>query len=109
MKKLLVIAIAFCFAGAAYAGCGVKIDVKGKLTNYDPETKELTVTTGKKDAPKEKKITMEATVAVKDAKGEEAKIEDLVGKRVTVSTDKHTKKAEAVSVLAKKKKEDAKA
>ncbi|MDF1754720.1 MAG: hypothetical protein P1U89_18185 [Verrucomicrobiales bacterium] len=102
MKKLLTIAVALCFAGAAYAGCGVKVDVKGKLKSYDAEKKELTLT--QKDA--DKTVTMDATVVIKDAKGEDANIEDLVGKRVTVSTDKHTKKAEAISVMAKKKKKE---
>jgi hypothetical protein len=37
-------------------------------------------------------------VKVTDADGKEAKIEDLVGKEVTVSTDKHTKKGETVTV-----------
>lgn len=105
MKKITILALAFCLAGAAYAGCGTKIDVTGKVTNYDAEKKELTVAAGKKDAPEEKKITLEATVAVKDDKGAEVKIEDLVGKRVTVSTDKHTAKGEAITLAAKKAKE----
>jgi hypothetical protein len=104
MKKLITIAIVCCFAGAAYAGCGVKVDVKGKLSGYDAEKKELTVAGKKKDADPTT-ITLAATVVVKDAKGAEAKIEDIVGKRVTISTDKHTKKAEAITVMAKKKKD----
>jgi ABC-type glycerol-3-phosphate transport system substrate-binding protein len=100
MKKITVLALAFCLAGAAYAGCGVKVDVTGKLTKFDAEKKELTVASGKADAPEEKKITLEATAAVKDDKGAEVKIEDLVGKSVSVSTDKHTKKGESVTLAA---------
>ena len=102
MKTLATLIIAVCFAGAAYAGCGKKIEVKGKLSTYDSEKKELTVS-GKKDT-EDKKITLAATYVVKDAEGAEVKIEDVVGKRVNISTDKHTQKAEAITVVAKKPK-----
>lgn len=105
MKKLITLAIAICFTiGSVYAGCGTKIEVKGKITGYDAEKKELTVTSGKKDAPKENKITLEATVAVTGKDGAEAKIEDLMEKRVVVSTDKHTKKGESIALMVRKKK-----
>lgn len=103
MKTLIITAIAICFASSTYAGCGVKVDVKGKLKSYDAEKKELTITQKKED----KIVTLEATAVIKNAEGAEATIEDLVGKRVNVSTDKHTKKAEAISGLAKKKKKEA--
>ena len=102
MKTLITLIIAVCFAGSAYAGCGKKIDVKGKLSAYDAEKKELTVS-GKKDT-EDKKVTLAATYVVKDAEGAEVKLEDVVGKRVTISTDKHTKKAEAITVVKKKPK-----
>jgi len=92
MKKLLTVALALTMAGSAYAGCGVKIPVTGKLDSYDKEKKEIKI--GKEA------ITLAATVKIIGADGKEAKIEDLVGKEVTVSTDKHNKKGE--SVTAKK-------
>ena len=92
MKKLLSVALALTITGSAYAGCGIKVPVAGKLDSYDKEKKELKV--GKES------ITLAATVKVTGADGKEAKIEDLKGQEVTVSTDKHTKKAE--SITAKK-------
>ena len=92
MKHLLTLAIALTMTGAAYAGCGVKIPVSGKLAAYDKEKKELKVG--------ETAITLAADAKIIGADGKEAKIEDLVGKEVTVSTDKHNKKGE--SVTAKK-------
>ena len=92
MKHLLTFAVALTITGAAYAGCGVKVPVSGKIASYDKEKKELKVG--------EQAITLAATVKITDADGKEAKIEDLVGKEVTVSTDKHNKKGE--SVTAKK-------
>jgi ribosomal protein L18E len=92
MKRLLTFAIALTIAGSAYAACGIKVPVNGKLASYNKEKKELKVG--------EQAITLEATAKIIGADGKEAKIEDLVGKEVTVSTDKHTKKGE--SVTAKK-------
>ena len=89
MKKLIAFAIAIAMTGAVYAGCGTKIPVEGELTKYDAEKKELTV--GKKT------ITLAASAEIKDADGKETKIEDLVGKNVVVSTDKHNKKGESVT------------
>ena len=92
MKTLLSVALALTMAGSAYAGCGLKVPVTGKIDSYDKEKKELKI--GKEN------IALAATVKITGADGKEAKIEDLVGKEVTVSTDKHTKKGE--SVTAKK-------
>tara|TARA_R110000850_G_scaffold142269_12_gene264341 strand:+ start:259 stop:534 length:276 start_codon:yes stop_codon:yes gene_type:complete len=89
MKKLIVIAMAIAMSGAAYAGCGTKIAVDGELKEYDAEKKELTV--GKKT------ITLEASAVIKDSDGNVVEIADLVGETVSVSTDKHTKKAESVT------------
>ena len=95
MKKLLTIfAVALSAVGIATAGCGVKIPVSGELKSYEAEKKQITVG--------DKAITLAATVKVTDAEGEEAKLEDLVGKTVTVSTDKHNKKGESVTVAKKK-------
>lgn len=92
MKKLLTITMAVLVSGAAYAGCGTKIPVEGKIAKYDAEKKMFTI--GTKD------ITLDASATVKDASGKRAKLEDLVGQEVMVSTDKHTKKAESVLVKA---------
>ena len=92
MKHLLAFAIALTMTGSANAGCGIKVPVSGKLASYDKEKKELKIG--------EQAITLAATAKIVGADGKEAKIEDLVGKEVTVSTDKHNKKGE--SVTAKK-------
>ena len=94
MKKLLAVLAAISLAGSVYAGCGTKIPVDGKLSAYDAEKKVLTVG----DA----EVTLDAGAKITDADGKEAKLEDLVGKEVNVSTDKHTKKAESVTVAKAK-------
>ena len=68
MKKLITFMIALTMAGAAYAGCGVKIPVSGEAKGYDAEKKQLTVG--------DKAITLAATVKITNAEGEEVKIED---------------------------------
>jgi ribosomal protein L18E len=88
MKKFLAIAFALAISGAAYAGCGVKVPVDGKISAYDAEKKAITV--GKET------ITLAANATVTDAEGKAVKIDALVGKDVKISTDKHTKKAESV-------------
>ena len=89
MKKLLTIAVTMMMAGASYAGCGIKVPVSGEAKAYNAEKKQLTVGT--------EAITLAATVKVTNAEGKEVKITDLVGKQVTVSTDKHNKKGESVT------------
>ena len=89
MKKLLTLAVTLMFAGASYAGCGVKVPVSGEAKSYDAEKKQLTVGT--------EAITLAATATFKNSKGEEVKVTDLIGKKVTVSTDKHNKKGESVA------------
>lgn len=86
MKTILALAITAILAGEAFAGCGVKIDVEGELTKFDDETKEITV--GRKT------VTLLASANITGG----SKIEDLIGKMVVVSTDKHTKKGESVMV-----------
>ena len=88
MKKLLAILSIVALSGSIYAGCGVKVPVAGELSAYDAEKKEITVGT--------EKITLDASAKITDADGKVVKIEDLKGKKVTVSTDKHTKKGEEV-------------
>ena len=84
MKHLLALAVALTMTGAAHAGCGIKVPVTGKLASYDKEKKELKIG--------EQAITLAAAAKIIGADGKEAKIEDLVGKEVTVSTDKHNNK-----------------
>ncbi len=105
MKKLIALAVAVAFAGSAYAGCP-KVEVKGKLSAYDAEKKELTISQKDKD---DQTVTLAADAKVKDAKGEEAKIEDLVGKRISLKKDKHSGKSDEISAMAKKEKKDKKA
>ncbi|MBU6180080.1 MAG: hypothetical protein KGR69_10465 [Verrucomicrobia bacterium] len=88
MKKLLAILSLVALSGSIYAGCGVKVPVSGELSSYDAEKKEITVGG--------QKITLDASAKITGADGKSAKIEDLKGKKVTVSTDKHTKKGEEV-------------
>lgn len=90
MKKLITLAgVTLLMAGASYAGCGVKIPVTGEVKAYNAEKKQLTVGT--------EAITLAATVKITNAEGKAVKITDLVGKKVTVSTDKHNKKGESVT------------
>jgi ribosomal protein L18E len=88
MKKLFAILSIVALSGSIYAGCGVKVPVSGELSAYDAEKKTLKVGS--------EEITLAAAAKIVDADGKEVKIEDLVGKKVTVSTDKHTKKGEEV-------------
>ena len=90
MKKLIALAAALMVASAAYAGCGLKVPVSGEVKSYNAEKKELTVGATA--------ITLAATVKITDDKGKEVKVADLVGKKVTVSTDKHNKKGESVTL-----------
>ena len=89
MKKLLTIAVTLMMAVASYAGCGIKVPVTGEAKSYDAEKKQLMVGT--------EAITLAATAKFTNAKGEEVKVTDLIGKQVTVSTDKHNKKGESVT------------
>ena len=91
MKKLFAILSLVALLGSIYAGCGVKVPVSGELSAYDAEKKVLKVG--------DTEITLAASATVLDADGKKAKIEDLVGKEVTVSTDKHTKKGEEVKAV----------
>ena len=90
MKKLIALAAALMVANASYAGCGLKVPVSGEVKAYNAEKKELTVGTTA--------VTLAATVKITDATGKALKPTDLVGKKVTVSTDKHNKKGESVTL-----------
>ncbi|HQW30559.1 MAG: hypothetical protein KA152_10005 [Verrucomicrobiales bacterium] len=88
MKKLIAILAVIALSSSIYAGCGVKVPVSGKLSAYNAETKTLKIG--------EQSVTLAAAATITDADGKPVKIEDLVGKKVEVSTDKHTKNAESV-------------
>lgn len=94
MKKIIALAAVLMVAKASYAGCGVKVPVSGEVKAYSAEKKELTVGA--------KAVTLAATVKITDAQGKEVKAADLVGKTVTVSTDKHNNKGETVTVQKSK-------
>ncbi|MEY4199794.1 MAG: hypothetical protein RLZZ265_1534 [Verrucomicrobiota bacterium] len=90
MKKFITLAgVTLIMAGAAYAGCGIKVPVSGEVKAYNAEKKLLTVGT--------EAITLAPTAKIINAAGKEVKITELVGKKVTVSTDKHNKKGESVT------------
>ncbi len=94
MKQFIaILAAAMIAAGSAYAGCGKKVTVSGKLT-YDADAKTLTV----KGAPKPIKLQAGTKITGKD--GAEAKIEDLDGKKVEIVHEHE--KADSVALAAKK-------
>lgn len=85
MKKIFALLAALTIAaGSAYAGCGMKETESGKLTSYNKEAKSIVVELpGGKTAT----YTMTPATATKDASGNAAKIEDLVGKSVQVVSE----------------------
>jgi hypothetical protein len=97
MKKLIIFSVAIGMTGAAFAGCGDKIPVEGKLSEYDAEKKVLKVGS--------KEITLAASAEIKGEGGASVEIKDLMEKEVLVSTDKHTGKGESVTLVAKEEKE----
>lgn len=85
MKTLVTLFAALAIsAGAAFAGCGMKDTDTGKLTSYDKEKKVITVEA--QDGTKAM-LTMTPDTATKNAKGEAAKIDDLIGKQVEVVSE----------------------
>ncbi len=97
MKKLIIFSLAIGMTGAAFGGCGEKIDVEGKLSEYDAEKKVLKVGS--------KEITLAASAQIKGVGGAAVEIKDLLEKEVMVSTDKHTGKGESVTLVEKEEKE----
>jgi len=96
MNKLFIFSVVICLSKAAFAGCGEKIPVEGKLSEYDAEKKILKV--GRKE------ITLAASAQIKGADGATVEIKELVGKEVLVSTDKHSEKGESVTLVIKEEK-----
>lgn len=97
MKYIAALIVTLTFAvGSLYAGCGMKDTASGKLQSYDKEAKAIVVETAD---GKTTTLTLTPATETKDAMGEMAKIEDLVGKSVVVISEH--KKVDSV-VAAKK-------
>ncbi len=87
MKKLLaILTIVAVSAGSSFAACGKKVTDEGKLTSFNAEKKELTITTA--DG---KTVTR---VLTPDTTGAD-KVADLVGKSVKVVSEHN--KADSVT------------
>ncbi len=96
MKYILtIVAVLGLALSGAYAGCGKKVTVTGKLS-YDKDTKALVV------AGTKKPIALTPDTAITGADGKKAEIADLDGKKVVVVHEHN--KADSVKVAAKKKK-----
>ncbi|MEM7145249.1 MAG: hypothetical protein AAF591_08930 [Verrucomicrobiota bacterium] len=83
MKTILSILTVLALAGAAYAGCGKKVTDTGTLKSFDADTKEIVIEAD----GKESKFTATKNTAAKGKDGAEAKLDDLVGKNVTVTSE----------------------
>ncbi len=87
MKKLLaILTIVAVSAGSSFAACGKKVTDEGKLTSFNAEKKELTITTA--DG---KTVTRVLTPSTTGAD----KAADLVGKSVKVVSEHN--KADSVT------------
>lgn len=85
MKYLAALIVTLTLAaGSAFANCGIKNTDSGKLTSYDKEAKAIVV---EKADGKTTTLTLTPATESKDAMGQEAKIEDLIGKSVTVVSE----------------------
>ena len=79
MKKILVtLAIVALTAGSSFAACGKKVTDEGKLTSYNADKKELTITTA--DGKTVNRILTPSTTV-------SGKIEELIGKSVKVVSE----------------------
>jgi len=87
MKKILaILTIVAVSAGSSFAACGKKVTDEGKLTSFNAEKKELTITT-KDGKTVNRMLTPDTTVT--------GKIEELVGKSVKVVSEHN--KADSVA------------
>jgi hypothetical protein len=87
MKKLLaIITIVAVSAGSSFAACGKKVTDEGKLTSFNAEKKELTITTA--DGKTVTRMLTPSTTG-----GDKAA--DLVGKAVKVVSEHN--KADSVT------------
>lgn len=79
MKKLLtIISVVALSAGSVFAACGKKVTDEGKLTSYNADKKEVTITT-KEGKAVNRVLTPDSKVT--------GKIEELVGKSVKVVSE----------------------
>ena len=96
MKKLIALSIASIIAaGSANAMCGKKVTDSGTLKSYNKESKSIVVQLAGSTA----EITLTPGTETQDAAGKVAKLEDLVGKSVTVISEH--KKADSVQETKK--------
>ncbi len=79
----LTVMLALC-AGVVVAGCGHKDTHKGTLTSVDADNNQVVVAD---EDGKEVKLTLTANTQVMDAEGNEAKVSELVGKKVKVVSE----------------------
>lgn len=94
MKSILsAFAALMISAGVSYAGCGKKTETTGTLKSYDAETKMIVVDVDGSDT----KVSATPSTEVKSGAAE-AKMEDLVGKKVKVISEH--KKADSVTAEA---------
>jgi hypothetical protein len=96
MKKLIaVFASLVIAAGSAHAMCGKKVTTTGTLKSSDKSSKTITIQTGGST----KEITLTPNTEYKDAAGKPAKLDDFVGKSVSVIAEHD--KADSVTEVKK--------
>jgi hypothetical protein len=92
MKKLIAVFVGMLIAaGSASAMCGKKVTTTGTLKSNDKGSKTITVGSTE--------ITLTPNTEYKDAAGKVAKVDDLVGKEVTVIAEHN--KADSVQEVKK--------
>jgi outer membrane lipoprotein-sorting protein len=79
----LFVVLALC-AGGAFAGCGHKDTVEGKLKSVDSDSNTVVVVV---EDGKELKLTLTGETKVTDAEGNDAEASKLVGKEVKVVSE----------------------
>jgi hypothetical protein len=96
MKKVIALFVGLVIAaGSASAMCGKKVTDAGTLKSADKTAKTIVVQTSAGAS----EITLTPTTEFKDAAGKVAKLEDLIGKPVTVVSEH--KKADSVQEVKK--------
>jgi hypothetical protein len=96
MKKIIALFVASIIAaGSAQAMCGKKVTDSGTLKSYNKDSKSIVVQLAGSTA----EITLTPSTETKDATGKVAKLEDLIGKSVTVVSEH--KKADSVQEAKK--------
>ena len=96
MNKIIALFVALTIAaGSASAMCGKKVTDTGTLKSYDKAAKSIVIQLTGSTA----EITLTPGTATKDMAGKMAKLEDLVGKSVTVISEH--RKADSVQEINK--------